>query len=87
MVKITKDNKPIYVQLGSHSERLAAKDSAPVVLSSGVICEQQQANRCFTEISKLSSANRTKLEPLLVKQSEAILFSEKLINASSPIKT
>ena len=41
MVEITKDNEPIYVQLGSHSERLAAKDSAPVVLSSGVICEQQ----------------------------------------------
>ena len=41
MVEITKDNEPIYVQLGSHSERLAAKDSTPVVLSSGVICEQQ----------------------------------------------
>ena len=87
MVEITKDNEPIYVQLRSHSEQLAAKDSTPVVLSSGVICEQQQANRCFTEISKLSSANRTKLEPLLVKKSEAILFSGKLINASSPIKS
>ncbi|MBP95030.1 hypothetical protein CMK18_03690 [Candidatus Poribacteria bacterium] len=86
MVEITKDNELICVQLGSHIERLAAKDSAPMVLSSGVICEQQQANRCFTEIFKLSSANRTKLESLLVKQSEAILFSGKLINASSPTK-
>ena len=86
MVEITKDNERIYLQLGSHSERLATKDSAPVVLSNGVVCEQQQANRCFTENSKLSSANRTKLEPLLVKKSKAILFSGKLINASSPIK-
>ena len=39
MVEITKDNEPIYVQLGSHSERLATKDSTPVVLLSGVICE------------------------------------------------
>lgn len=86
MIEITKDNEPIYVQLCFHSERLAAKDSTPVVLSSGVISEQQQANRCFTEISKSSAVNRTKLEPLLVKQSESILFSGKLINASSPIK-
>ena len=39
MAEITKDNALIYVQLRSHSERLAAKDNTPVVLSSGVICE------------------------------------------------
>ena len=57
MVEITKDNEPIYVQLGSHSERLAAKDSAPVVLSSGVICDVSN-NKLISVLQKFPNYPR-----------------------------